>query len=284
MEKMSLSERVTYSTVLIRCKYKNGSSGTGTGFIMRLCEDKQDGTHIPVIITNKHVVEDYVECSFEFCLKGNDGNPIDTKIYTFVYNNYNWIYHPDSNVDLCCLPIAEALNQTKKNNVDIFYLAFGLDILPTNTDIQNMTAMESVTMVGYPIGISDNYNHKPVIRRGTTATHYRKNYNGKPEVLLDIACHPGSSGSPVFLLEEGLCRNGNTYSFGSQIKLIAVLYGGHEQTKAGALTFNNIPTMPKPIFAIPINLGVAVKANEILKFEDIFKPKHNDKTKDAQPK
>ena len=36
MNKMSLSEMITYSTVLIHCKYSNGESGSGTGFIIDL--------------------------------------------------------------------------------------------------------------------------------------------------------------------------------------------------------------------------------------------------------
>ena len=36
MNKMSLSEMITYSTVLIRCEYANGTSGSGTGFIVNL--------------------------------------------------------------------------------------------------------------------------------------------------------------------------------------------------------------------------------------------------------
>lgn len=34
--------------------------------------------------------------------------------------------------------------------------------------------MEDVVMIGYPIGLSDTYNHKPIIRRGITASHPKK--------------------------------------------------------------------------------------------------------------
>ena len=57
MNKMSLSEMVTYSTVKILCRYADGTSGSGTGFIMNLCSDKEKGICVPVVITNNHVVE-----------------------------------------------------------------------------------------------------------------------------------------------------------------------------------------------------------------------------------
>ncbi|MFR6298983.1 MAG: hypothetical protein ACLUML_07160 [Acutalibacteraceae bacterium] len=34
---MSISEMLTYSTVLINCQYADGSVGSGTGFILNLC-------------------------------------------------------------------------------------------------------------------------------------------------------------------------------------------------------------------------------------------------------
>ena len=43
---MSISEKLTYSTVLIKCKYVDGSSGSGTGFIINLCND--DEKHLSV--------------------------------------------------------------------------------------------------------------------------------------------------------------------------------------------------------------------------------------------
>jgi len=58
-------------------------------------------------------------------------------------------------------------------------------------------------MVGYPVGIWDSANNMPVIRRGITATHPGKDYEGKSEFMIDAACFPGSSGSPVFLFNLG---------------------------------------------------------------------------------
>ena len=122
MNKISLSEMITYSTVLIRCEYSNGTSGSGTGFIINLCQDKKNNTCIPVLITNNHVVENSVKTMFEFCRADESGNPIDTQPVSFVLQGNSWIHHPDSSVDLCCLLLAETLTKLNKSNTKIFYI------------------------------------------------------------------------------------------------------------------------------------------------------------------
>lgn len=204
MNNMSIAEMITYSTVMIRCEYSNGMSGSGTGFIINLCKNEEKDTCVPVLITNNHVVANSVKTVFEFCVADDDGNPIDNQSFTLVYEGNSWIRHPDSSVDLCCLLLAEALNELRRKSIKIFYIPLETDLIPSHEDLEQLFAMEDVVMVGYPIGLSDTYNHKPVIRRGITSSHPKKDYQGKKETLLDMACYPGSSGSPVFILNQGI--------------------------------------------------------------------------------
>ncbi len=272
MNKMSLSEMITYSTVLIHCKYSNGMAGSGTGFIIKLCHDKDTDRCIPVLITNNHVVENSIETVFEFCKADIDGNPIDTEPFSFTYTGNAWIHHPDKYVDLRCLPLGEALNQLQKTDIKIFYVPLDTDLIPNKEQLSELSAMEDVVMVGYPIGLSDRYNHKPIIRRGITSSHPNKNYQGNKETLLDMACYPGSSGSPVFILNQGAYATQNGISVGSRIYLLGILYGGHEFDAQGVLRFANLPNTPSPVThtRIPINLGIMIKSERILEFEDMF--------------
>lgn len=269
MENMSLSEQLTYSTVLIKCKYADGR-GSGTGFIMHLCTNKEKENCIPVLITNKHVVANNTECIFEFCRADKNGKPIDTETLSIKYPNTQWILHPDSEIDLCCLPIGNILNDLKTKNIDIFYIPLETSILPTEKNITTMSALEDVIMIGYPRGLSDEYNHKPIIRRGSTATHYRNHYQGKKEFLVDMACFPGSSGSPIFILNEGSYSVGRSICIGSRIFFIGILYGGPEFLASGEIEFYNLPKFSRPVVNIPMNLGVAIKASEILGFEEVL--------------
>lgn len=271
MRQMGLTEMITYSTVLIRCDYKDGTSGSGTGFIINLCKDNESNTCIPVLVTNNHVVENSVKTVFDFCRADEDGNPIDTEQFSFTYEGNAWIHHPDKNVDLRCLMLAEALKELEKNKIHIFFIPLETNLIPSKEIMKSLSAIEDVFMVGYPIGLSDMYNHKPIVRKGITSSHPQKDYQGKKETLLDIACYPGSSGSPVFILNEGSFKSGNGIAFGNRIFLMGVLYGGHEFTAKGVLKFANLPNVPMPVTQIPINLGLMIKSERLLEFEDFFR-------------
>lgn len=270
-DKMSLSEMITYSTVMIKCDYSDGSSGSGTGFIINLCQNKEENTCIPVIVTNNHVVANSVKTVFEFCKADSDGNPIDTEPFRFTYVGNSWIHHPDEAVDLCCLLLAEALNKIADTDNRVFYIPLETNLIPNDDVLKKLSAMENVVMVGYPIGLSDQYNHKPIIRRGITATHLKNNYQGNRHFLVDMACFPGSSGSPIFILNEGTYRIQNDVYVGSRILLVGVLFGGPQFSAQGVIQFANLPNSPRPVVQIPTNLGIAIKASELLQFESIFK-------------
>ena len=131
--------------------------------------------------------------------------------------------------------------------------------------------MEDIIMIGYPNGLEDSYNNKPIIRKGITSTHLKFDYNGKKEFLIDMAFFPESSGSPIFFCNESSYTQGNTTFFGSRCKLLGLLYGGPQHTSTGSVVFENIPTNPKAIIQIPNNLGVVVKAVRIKELEDFMK-------------
>ena len=271
MKEMSLSEKITYSTVLINCEYNNGTKGSGTGFIMNLCPHEESHTCIPVLITNKHVVENSINTVFEFCRADENGNPIDTKPICFSFQSKSWINHPDDEVDLCCLPLGDILRLLRFKNDNIFFYPLETNMIPTDDQLSECSAIEDVVMVGYPIGLSDTFNHKPIIRKGITSSHPKKDYKGKKETLVDIACFPGSSGSPVFILNEGSGVNFNGNAIGSKFYFLGVLYCGPQLNARGVLTFANLPTVPFPVISIPVNLGIVIKAQRILEFEDILK-------------
>ncbi len=175
---------------------------------------------------------------------------------------------------MCCLPLGPALNELAKTDIKIFYIPLETDLIPTESKINELSAIEDIVMIGYPIGISDQYNHKPVIRRGITATHPKKDYQGQKHILLDMACFPGSSGSPVFIMNQGSYATPSGITVGNRIYLLGILFGGPQYTAQGILSFANVPNIPKPIVNIPTNLGVAIKSSEILEFEKILDPTH----------
>ena len=274
MKPMSLSEQLTYSTVLIHCKYNDNTEGGGTGFIMHLCNEFN--TYVPVLITNKHVVFNSVSISIGFCRADDYGNPLDTEFVSFCFNQMNMnqikcIQHPESNIDLCCILLSNIFNQLETKGEKIFYIPLTTNLIPTDSIIENLSAMEDIIMIGYPIGLSDQYNHKPVIRKGITASHPKKDYQGRPEILIDMSCYVGSSGSPVFIINQGAYTTSSGINIGDRIYLLGVLSSGPTYNAKGILSFSYISNVPTPITNIPINLGNIIKSYKILELENYIK-------------
>ena len=136
--------------------------------------------------------------------------------------------------------------------------------LPTADELEDLSALEEILMIGYPNGIWDATNNMPILRRGITATHPNIDYEGRKEFLIDAACFPGSSGSPVFLFNTSAWtdRKGNTMMGGPRVKLLGLLYAGPQHTATGEVRIVTVPTQQRAIAlsSIPNNLGLVIKA------------------------
>lgn len=271
---LSISEQLAHSTVRIETITASGS-GSGTGFFYKFAE--QGDEHVPCIVTNKHVVKGAIEGQFVLTEKDDDGQPDIGKYHGFKFNNFEsqWVPHPDPNIDLCAMPIAPILHQAQELKQNFFYVSLDKSLLLTKEELEDLVLMEDVVMVGYPNGIWDQKNNMPIFRKGITATHPNIDWNGKPEFLIDAACFPGSSGSPVFLFNQG---GFSTKSKGlvigpSRVKLLGALYAGPQHTVSGEIKVIQVPTqnVAVPISTIPNNLGMVIKASELEAFEEIFK-------------
>lgn len=277
MNNLSMSEQLMYITVRIECQYANGTNGTGTGFFFRFLENKETGEHIPVVITNKHVVSGSVKGRLIFCLRKANGLPDDSNHFAMYVDGFEkfWRMHPDKNVDLCAMPIAPLINLAKGQGKELFYLTLDASVLPDKKLLEDMSALEDIVMVGYPNGIWDSRNNKPIFRKGITATDVIFDYCGRKEFVIDAACFPGSSGSPVMIFNQGMYtdKRGNTYAGVSRIKLLGVLYAGPQAVAQGEIHTVKIPTVDKniAISMIPNNLGFVIKAERILELEKLFK-------------
>lgn len=268
----SISEQITYSTVRIECQYLDGTIGTGTGFFFTFSKNEGDVT---VVITNKHVINGAKTGSFIMTRANENNEPIDTDHLTINIENFEsyWRKH-NSNVDLCAMSLEPILNETKSLGVNLFFYTLDESIIPTQKQLDELSALEEILMVGYPIGLWDSVNNKPILRRGVTATHPKMDYRGEKEIMIDAACFPGSSGSPVFIFNEGgyTDKRGNMYIGGSRVILLGILYAGPQQSINGDFKIIDVQTSLKPIVLsrIPINLGVIIKAERILELKDLF--------------
>lgn len=124
----------------------------------------------------------------------------------------------------------------------------------------------------YPIGLSDVRNNYPIFRRGYTAAHPAVDFNKDGIGLVDMACFPGSSGSPIYILNEMGYRDkrGNFYLGRPRIILLGVLFAGPQYNARGDIVVETIPTAIQKVETntkIMTNLGYYIKATEINEFQ-----------------
>lgn len=271
MKNLSITDQLSYSTVRIECTTPAGQS-TGTGFFMNFCFDGQRGC--PAIVTNKHVIKDSIKVTFLFSSMNNDGTPNDRDHHRCQVDNFqdSWKFHPDPNVDLCVMPIAYLVNVLVSTGRRPYYIPIDLSFIPTPKQKEELQALEEIIMIGYPNGIWDVTNNQPIFRKGITATHPNKDYLGKKEFLIDAACFPGSSGSPVFIYNEMGYISGGSFNLGQKrLILLGVLYAGPQHFVQGDIRVVEQSAKPIAISAIPNNLGIVIKSENLLYFEDLFR-------------
>ena len=268
---LSNAERLMHTTVRLECALRDGRTSTGTGFFFSL---RLDGNkHIPLIVTNKHVIENSASGAFVLTQCGDDGKPVVGSYDIVQLDNFDrlWLKHPDPNVDLAIFPIAPLLNSTEQSGVKPFIFPLDDSLIPTREIVNGLGGIEDITMIGYPNGIWDMRNNMPIVRRGITATSPKYDYNGLPIFVIDCACFPGSSGSPILIFNQGgyVDAQGTMHLGTNRVILLGVLFAGPQHVAEGEIKTIEIPLQQIPISLsrIPNNLGFVVKAQKLHDFK-----------------
>jgi hypothetical protein len=265
------SELLTYSTVRIEAVLKgNNETVSGTGYFYGF---NINNLHVPVIITNRHVIKDTLLGFLTFSQADIDKNRLFNKMRCKIDNfEEQWIPHPDPIIDLCMLPIGIYLKQLQEANFFPHYVTLDNSLIPSEEQLKDLTPLEDIIMIGYPNGLWDSQNNLPIIRRGITATSVKIDYNGKKEFLIDAAVFPGSSGSPVFIFNEGSYSVPGGLAMGTRILLLGTLYAVHQHMTTGEIISKEIPTKVEYSSRafIPNNLGIVLKSNLLLDFQPII--------------
>jgi hypothetical protein len=211
-----------------------------------------------------------------------DGTPDLEKHFRAEMPNFvtGWIDHPNPSVDLTIYPCSKMLEDFASVGRKVYWIGLDPTLIPTDSELADLTPVEEVLIVGYPIGTWDQKNNSPLFRRGITATAPYLDFSGHPEFLIDAAIFPGSSGSPVLLFNQGAWQvRGGLTTIGSRVRFLGINYAVITSKSTGEIVVEQTPTEVRavPVLQIPGNLGVCIKASKILDFEPIlvgmgFKP------------
>lgn len=219
------SKELLFSTVKITNTGRRGVS-TGTGFILGTLLDP--GRGLLLLATNKHVVAnaESLTLSFMACTQDRSVPDLGRSIEITIENPEEvWVGHPDPTVDVALIQLGGIISQL---DGQIFYRSIPSTQMPSDGDGLFIDVVEEVTFVGYPDGRRDPLNLTPIMRRGTTATPVELNFGGKPTFLIDGSVFGGSSGSPVFLMNNGTYRSGpNSIAAGNRLVLLGIIHATH---------------------------------------------------------
>ena len=270
----SIAGNMIYTTVRILTTGERGM-GAGTGFIFNLQSEDQKGTAAgrPFLITNRHVVEN-TSLGMIMFFKSFDNElsaavmDKPTALYLTDFPDF-WFNHPDDTIDLCATFLGgQIIKSEMELGHRLFFRAVTEDLIPEEEYID---AIEDVYMIGYPNAIMDDQNLIPVVRKGVTATPWVANYKGKRNFLVDISVFPGSSGSPIFLMDQTRDDYDNT----KRVYFLGVMSAGYSIANSNSLSEQYISTSKEPTHDIKemLDLGIAIKSSCVIEMLRAYEKK-----------
>jgi hypothetical protein len=279
-------EFLAHNTVRIEAVLADALNSVGTGFLYQF--SSSDGTPVPALVTNAHVLQDAQKIRLLFNPRGQDNNvDLGANKLEYVISEFQngWFRHPNPDIDLAFITMNAIVADMERNGTLPLATFHRRENLPRAEEWSRLTALEDVVIVGYPDDIWDRVNNFPVFKRGVTATHPKIDYEGRPEFLVDAAIYPGSSGSPVFLYKREKVMWGHELNLGlDKPRLAGIIYAVFRHREEGKMERIPIPTVKNkvPVMSIPNNLGLAIKSTELDGFIPVIDKKLEEERQQPQ--
>jgi hypothetical protein len=142
------TEQLMHSTVRLSTQIAPGITSWGTGFLFRFFNT--NASHVPAIVTNRHVVKDMKQCDLSFAGRLTDGKPDLANHVPFTINEFDraWIAHPSA--DLAIIPVATIFDTLVRNGTPPFMISLDQSLILTDNELRELNPVEQVLTVGFP--------------------------------------------------------------------------------------------------------------------------------------
>jgi len=218
-----ISTQLLFITLPISAFKNTDNTEFGTGFIINCSIKDRSDISIPLLVTNWHVVSNAKTISLKLCAANDDGSPKSNDRIETNLDGSDWLKYRDEELDIAIIPMAPIFTNLIASGKKFFYKSISFDLFPSESTISEFAALEEIIFIGYPSGIQDSFNQSPLIRKGITATPIWRDFENKPRFVIDAGVFPGSSGSPVFLFNQGGYTTKKGLHLGSRLNFLGIL-------------------------------------------------------------
>jgi len=236
MNLADLSTQLLFTTVPIWTESSTGTANSATAFIYNIPISNKPGQSVPILVTNHHVVKNAKRGIIEMILQKNEQPTPENRVRVEL-NQSSLLQYTNPDLDITLIPLGGVLNQLANTGRPAFFRSITPDLIPAPEVVTELAALEEVVFIGYPSGLRDEANSNPLIRRGITSTPVWNDFKGKPAFLIDAGVFPGSSGSPVFIFNQGAYATKGGLNIGSRLLFLGVIRQSMVRTDSGTTTF-----------------------------------------------
>ena len=214
-----LNEKFENTTTVIGVNNGTENKWIGTGFFVSFKNKVGNGSYI-YLVTNRHVINNYSSIVIRTHLK--NGNIVPLSVNLYENGEKLFLCHGNNNIDIAVIQlngkyVDDVLD--KINTFDIEKNTFMANEYLYNGGFEG----SPVLMLGFPMGIIDNYSTTPICRRGCIARFKLDEIKNNYSFLLDLQNYPGNSGSPIISCPEIIGVEGTKIL--SEARLIGIVYG-----------------------------------------------------------
>ncbi len=192
-------EKWQHTTIRIETRSQDDAYFSGTAFVYEYATPTSK--IYPFLITTKQLIKHAREGRMTF-IQGQNGVPLIGEGYTLDVEHFSklWFSHSDESLNIAIAPFMPFVQHLEGVDVSLYFASL------KKADLVNAEASlnvgDEVVYLGYPDDCWDRKTLSPVFRRGMVSTSPSALYQGFNQFLLDTTVLKGSSGSPVFCLDN----------------------------------------------------------------------------------